>query len=302
MKFYLLFIFIFFVACHDNLDNKKPINEITPLPIKTEVPVQTPIATPIPTPTKKPVNISDIINISDLSSCMKYNWKDRGHAPKGYIRGMAIMYAKALCNPQKQSVVASVVPAYQSENKDALVWYKEIFKNLGIENKGDDVETLRSVYALAIGLGMRESSGRHCCGRDGSATNTSSETAEAGLFQTSYNSRSAHPELVKLFNSYQDGKHCLLNIFKDGVSCNSSNWLDWGEGNGLLFQTISKNCPAFTVEYVAIMLRNSGGAKGHYGPLRTRAAEVRLECINMLKDIEIKLLENASYCDAINNM
>jgi hypothetical protein len=42
-----------------------------------------------------------------------------------------------------------------------------------------------------LGHGMRESSGRHCEGRDLSADNVQSDTAEAGLFQTSYNAHSA---------------------------------------------------------------------------------------------------------------
>jgi hypothetical protein len=50
---------------------------------------------------------------------------------------------------------------------------------------------------------MRESSGNCFEGRDASAGNTSSETAEAGLFQQSHNSFKASPELGQLMTAYQ---------------------------------------------------------------------------------------------------
>ena len=45
---------------------------------------------------------------------------------------------------------------------------------------------LRRLFVLLMGLGMRESSGQYCEGRDRSAHNTSADTAEAGLFQVSF--------------------------------------------------------------------------------------------------------------------
>ena len=44
------------------------------------------------------------------------------------------------------------------------------------------------------------------------------------------------------------------------------------------FQKVERGCPAFGAEYAAVMLRVDGGSKGHYGPLRTKAAEIRPEC------------------------
>ena len=49
---------------------------------------------------------------------------------------------------------------------------------------------------------MRESSGKYCEGRDKSADNTTAETAEAGLFQTSFNARRSSPLLPKLFAEF----------------------------------------------------------------------------------------------------
>jgi hypothetical protein len=56
-------------------------------------------------------------------------------------------------------------------------------RELGMDNSADGVDTLRHLFALQLGLGMRESSGQYCCGRDMSADNVSAETCEAGLFQ-----------------------------------------------------------------------------------------------------------------------
>jgi hypothetical protein len=58
-----------------------------------------------------------------------------------------------------------------------------------MRNDVSGIDTLRHLFVLMIGLGMRESSGRYCEGRDQSASNTSADTAEAGLFQTSWNAR-----------------------------------------------------------------------------------------------------------------
>jgi hypothetical protein len=67
------------------------------------------------------------------------------------------------------------------DSVDALSWYNSNFKGIGLTNEGGP-DTLRDLYLLALGLGMRESSGQYCEGRDTSATNTDSATAEAGLF------------------------------------------------------------------------------------------------------------------------
>jgi len=44
-----------------------------------------------------------------------------------------------------------------------------------------------------MGLGMRESSGRYCEGRDRNANNVTSDTAEAGLFQMSWDIHGVKP-------------------------------------------------------------------------------------------------------------
>jgi hypothetical protein len=53
-----------------------------------------------------------------------------------------------------------------------------------------------------MGLGMRESSGQHCEGRDMSADNVSSDTAEAGLFQMSWNASGCSTVMQTVLDQY----------------------------------------------------------------------------------------------------
>lgn len=74
----------------------------------------------------------EILQIASTSAIALYKWKDRGVAPLGRCRS---------------------------------AWLYQ-----GYESSG--VATLRHVFVLLFGLGMRESSGRYCEGRDRSVSNT----------------------------------------------------------------------------------------------------------------------------------
>ena len=43
------------------------------------------------------MGIDQIINIAINSSIAKYSWSSRGIAPIGYIKGMALVYARVYC-------------------------------------------------------------------------------------------------------------------------------------------------------------------------------------------------------------
>lgn len=246
------------------------------------------------------VTIDAIKQTSGESACADYYWKDRGHAPKGYVQGVALVFARAVCNPTRSDIVEVSQANTGDDAHDALSWYSAIFSGLGMDNGAAGLDTLRHAYTLLIGLGMRESSGEHCCGRDMSATNTSADTAEAGAWQTSYNSHVFSEELPKLFEHYMaDASGCWLDVFSAGVTCSASNWECYGTGDGYDFQKLEKDCPAFAAEYAAVMLRVSGGSAGHYGPLRTRAAEVRPECDEMFQQVQTIVQQNPSSCGAI---
>jgi len=251
---------------------------------------------------------SEISDIVSESQCASFYWADRGAAPQAYIKGMALVFAGALCNKDRSDV--ALVSSAKSDDltHDALAWYDDvdIFSDLGMSNDVAGVETLQHAYTLLTGLGMRESSGEHCCGRDTSATNTTADTAEAGLFQTSYNSHVFSSELDTLYAYWKDVKtlnpqKCLLDVFSENVTCSASNWENFGTGEGLLFQALEKECPAFAAEYAAVMLRVSGGSGGHYGPLRRREAQVRVECNTMMNEIRQIIETNPLFCEFLVN-
>lgn len=228
-------------------------------------------------PPAGPADLDGIKTLAANSSCAKVDWANRGVAPKGYIKGMALVYARSICNPHK--IVSSEVPG--PKEKDALSYY-------GIKPSN------KNTYAFLIGLGMRESSGKHCCGRDASASNTSSTTAEAGMFQTSYNASSADSSLPGLLKD--NSKKCYLETFKEGVTCSSYNWSNYGSGDGLAFQVKAKGCPSFAAEFAAITLRT---LRGHYGPVNRKEVQFKNECVNMLTEIENLINNNPKLCEVL---
>lgn len=139
---------------------------------------------------------------------------------------------------------------------------------------------------------MRESSGKHCEGRDRSASNTTAETAEAGLFQTSYNARHAHTLLPQLFEQYLANSSGFIEIFEKGVTCPPQDWENYGEGKGKEFQRLSKTCPAFAAEFAAIGLRN---LRKHWGPINRLEAEIRPEADAMLQEVQ-KIVDQLNLC------
>src|SRR3712207_4294736 len=71
--------------------------------------------------------IDQISAIAVPSTCASFNWRDRGRAPKAYIRGMAVVFAKSLCQSNRADVaVVSATrgtPGSDLDRTDALAWY-----------------------------------------------------------------------------------------------------------------------------------------------------------------------------------
>src|SRR6516225_9710705 len=217
--------------------------------------------------------IDQITRLAAASDVARFPWKDRGVAPTGYIKGMALVYARVYCKLSAgEPAAVEMAKARTPDDRDALTWYKEIFAAAGMPNDIAGVDTLRHLFVLLIGLWMRESSGKYCEGRDRSASNTTAETAEAGLFQTSFNAMSASSLLPMLFAKYSANPDGFVDVFREGVRCSAASLENFGSGEGREFQRLSKECPAFAVEFAAVGLRH---IRKHWGPIRTRAAEVR---------------------------
>ena len=231
----------------------------------------------------------DIPALADAADISSFAWKNRGQAPHGYTRGMALAFGRAYCNMTAGRDAASEMAMADSGDgdTDALAWYAPEFAALNMDNSSAGADTLRHLFVLLTGLGMRESSGRHCEGRDTSTTNTGPETAEAGLFQVSHNSMSAHFLLNALFEQYK-GLTDFDDVFKSGVVCSAASWKNWGSGEGAEFQALTKSCPAFACDYAALALRK---IRTHWGPINRKAAELRPEADDLFSQV-------AAYIDA----
>lgn len=235
--------------------------------------------------------IADISDIALDSDICDYAWKDRGRAPTGYTQGMALAFAQTY-RKLKQGHPAAVDMAKQrkTSDKDALHIYASQFDALGMSNEYAGIDTLRHLYALMLGHGMRESSGRHCEGRDMSASNVQSDTCEAGLFQTSYNAHGASdPEFGNLMTEYSNpanAQTCYLGTFAEGVSCSDSEWSCYGSGSGYQFQKLCKDCPAFAVETCGLTLRN---LCNHYGPIIRKETELKAAADDMFRQVQAYL-------------
>lgn len=244
-----------------------------------------------------PAAIDQIIQIAATSAIAHFHWKDRGTAPHGYIKGMALVYARACCKLRAGDAAVTEMAKAKTDKpaKDALAWYSQKFIDVGMNNNTAGINTLRHLFVLLIGLGMRESSGRFCEGRDKSASNTTADTAEAGLFQTSFNARSASPLMPQLFDHYLANPSGFVEVFREGVTCSQSDLENFGSGQGKEFQRLSKECPAFAAEFAAVGLRN---IRSHWGPINTRRAEIRPECDAMLVEVQT-LVESSDPCAAL---
>jgi len=241
-----------------------------------------------------PNPIEQITAIAAASDLVHFSFKDRGVAPLGYLKGMALAYARVFCKLKANDAAAIEMARARTtdEKHDALAFYAEIFAGRGMDNSTAGIDTLRHLFVLLIGLGMRESSGKFCEGRDRSASNTTADTAEAGLFQASFNARSGSPLMTTVFNNYTINPSGFVEIFREGVHCKPSALENFGEGNGAKFQKLSKDCPAFAVEFAAVGLRN---IRKHWGPINRKEAQVRPEADAMFKAVQ-SAVESSNLC------
>jgi hypothetical protein len=243
-----------------------------------------------------------IMDIAANSQCSRVDWKNRGPTHKAFLRGTALVYAKALCRPGRKYVkIASegvgANPAL-TEKTDSLAWYDAKFKALGLSKSEQGRAALRNTFTLMIGLAQRESSGQHCVGRDMSADFVTHDSAEAGIYQTSWGVRRANPELLEAMTKgyAEDKRDCLLDVFSAGVSCPAKDAKNWGEGPGVAWQELTKKCPAFATEYAAVIVRQSGGKNGEFGPIRRLQSELAPSCDAMLRDVEQLVLTKPENC------
>jgi uncharacterized protein (TIGR02594 family) len=233
--------------------------------------------------------ITDIVAWASDSPLMTMDWPGRGRAPEGYITGMALTYGLALKMLAAGDTAVEIMAATDSgdEEHDALTWYADEFREMGWSNDNSGVETLRHLFNLLIGLGMRESSGEYYCGVDTSAGSSSQtgDTAEAGLFQTSWNIRNAASEFVDLFDHFDENPNGFLNHFRKGVTPTGSDLKNIGDPDGATYQFLAKYAPAFAVLTTALGMRL---LRQHWGPINRKEIDPALtnEADELLSGIE----------------
>jgi hypothetical protein len=233
-----------------------------------------------------PEQIRKICDLAKTSAIAKYSWQGgRGVMPSGYIQGVALSFGLAVQLLRHGEVVIQQMARKDTNNpdKDALSWYAKKFKDLGMDNSHSGVVTLRHLFALMMGLGPRESSGRYCEGRDMSATNVASDTAEAGMFQTSWNIRSGDDYIEPLLEDFWVNPNGFLTEFQAGVELDSNDLGNFGSGDGAKYQFLSKFAPAFHAFVTALGLRV---LRQHWGPLNRNEVELRKEADDLLLQVE----------------
>ena len=247
-----------------------------------------------PSPEAKPL-VKTIIDIASASEIANHSWKGQGRAPIGYTKGMALVFARAYYKLKIGHAVAKEMAktSIGDPAKDALAFFDQQLSGAGLPKDPDESSTLRRLFTVLIGLAMPESSGRYWIGLDENApANANGEECEAGLFQTSWNARGAGGNstaknlMVELFGQYKaKPENGMLAIFKEGVFKDGRERIsaNWGTGDGVLFQQLSKTCPAFAAEFTAVGLRN---VRTHWGTIRDGKVEIQAKCDTLLKAVQ----------------
>lgn len=223
------------------------------------------------------------------SDAARYSWGGRGRASAGYIAGVAVVYGQMLRRLAARDSAALAMVRVVNGHADVFDHYQDILISKGMPTAdAPEVDRLRALFAVLLGLGMRESSGGVDIGRDRSASNTSADTAEAGTWQQSRDSfaASGDPELPKLFAAYVgSGPDAVDAISKRGISPLAGSMENSGDpdSDGYKFQELVKARPSIAALFAAIGMRT---LYTHWGPLKERAAEVISEADALFRQVQ----------------
>jgi hypothetical protein len=233
---------------------------------------------------------ADIDVTVETSGMNDYSWSGRGQAPAGYISGMAKTFALAVLLYQDgNAAVRIMADAETGDEVDALTVYHDEFDDLNMDNSRDGVDTLRHLFVMMTGLGMRESSGNHWEGRDMSASNTEADTAEASLLQTSWNISSCSDTISDLLDSYWRDPNGFRPTFSRGLYPSASQLDCYGTGEGARYQWLSRFVPAFHVLVTGVGMRLRCN---HWGPINRHEVDIVPEVDELFVEVQ-RLMENS---------
>jgi hypothetical protein len=231
---------------------------------------------------------SDIDILVASSGVPDYSWPDRGQAPDGYVSGMAKTFALAVAMYRDgDAAVKIMAQAETGEDDDALTVYHDEFAEHDMSNERDGIATLRHLFVMLVGLGMRESSGNVWEGRDMSADNVEADTCEASLFQTSWNISSSSNTIDDLLDAYWKDPNGFQPTFARGLYPTSSQLDCYGTGEGARYQWLSRFSPAFHtfVTGVGMRLRSN-----HWGPINRGEVDINPDVDELLVEVQ-RLME-----------
>jgi peptidoglycan hydrolase-like protein with peptidoglycan-binding domain len=239
-----------------------------------------------------------IAELAANSKIANYAWKDRGKLPLGYTAGIAQCFGLAATRLlQGHSIATTAAQADRNlPDYDALSWYRDKFKAINMDTSHDGIDTLRALFVLLLGLGARESSGRYCEGRDMSASNVTADTAEASMYQTSWNIRSCSSAIPPLLNEYWANPNGFLPTFQEGVKLKADDLGNYGSGDGAKFQFLSKYSPAFHCFVTGVGLRY---LRQHWGPINRHEVEIRHEADQMLLQVQHLISEDSAEMEMV---
>jgi peptidoglycan hydrolase-like protein with peptidoglycan-binding domain len=248
-----------------------------------------PVVVPVPPPAftvfNPQIDEARIGQIAASSPIATFGWPGRGKAPIGYTKGVACSFAKAVLSLRSNYGPANAMAhAATTMEHDALNVYRTQFAAFGMGNLVSGETTLRHLFVLLMGLGMRESSGKYTEGRDMSASNTSADSAEAGAWQQSWDSHGGIPQLQTMFEQFKPAGEILRNVYDEGVPTVISP--DAGTGTGRDFQHLCKHSPHFAAMACGLGMRS---LSNHLGPLTRHEAAIEPAADDMLKAVQASL-------------
>jgi hypothetical protein len=218
-------------------------------------------------------NIFDLVTASGLSA---YSWKGRGLVPIGYLNGMALTFARVYCKFLSGDYFVSLMAKAPKPKKgriDALAYLRKKFKGARMPNITDGADTLRHLFVLLLGIGVRESEGIFCAPRHFKHKNKSED--EAGLFQMSYSIGVGNIDRIEINQFYKS----LLNLpysgylpaFSNGVKCGSFPLTDTSGGAAGEFRNFCLTQPALCAELAALCCRFR---RESWGPVNEATVEL----------------------------
>src|SRR5262249_55234667 len=122
------------------------------LPVCRPAPgADTPLSIAAVTPTLHERIISHV-GVSDVPNLI---WSDRGPAPSGYAKGMAVAFARVYAKWKMRNSAALVMAAANSgdDTRDALSWYNSRFQPKAMDNSKAGAEPLRPLFVQRYATG-----------------------------------------------------------------------------------------------------------------------------------------------------